>query len=183
MAEYFFESEVLLTKEIAKEVAKAPLKNILLLSYIIGIIFVLIALLLQEITIMIPGIVFPLILQFFVTSMAKQLSKQWRILGGSIGEEGIRHKTQFFEDTFTLNALKDEHVFRYGQISKIVEMKLCFHIILEKTLIVVVKKDGFTKGDCKAFSVFLCERPEIKPKVIRGLKKRNRVLTKDSKAV
>lgn len=82
----------------------------------------------------------------------------------STGYEGWR--SVFFDDMFE----SDNNTYYYEQISKVVKGKLCLHIIIEKKLLVMVKKDAFTKGDYESFVLFLREKLKDNPEALKGLR-------------
>ena len=82
----------------------------------------------------------------------------------STGYEGWR--SVFYEDVFK----SDNNTFCYEQIAKIVVGKLCLYIIIEKTLLVIIRKDAFTVGDYESFVAFLREKLKDNPAALWGLK-------------
>jgi len=104
------------------------------------------------------GVGSPIIVQIRKYRAAKQLLKEFEIIASAkIKKEDTDYKTVFYSDTFQVNALE----FSYSRISKVLTGKLCVYLVIEKTVTVIVKKEAFTRGECKNFLPFILKRTKI----------------------
>jgi len=106
-----------------------------------------------------------MLMQIRKYSAARQLMRRWQLLTAASNKNDS--KTIFFEDAFEADDLK----FKYDQISKLAETKLCVYIVLEKAATVIVQKDAFIKGDYSEFVIFLRKRVKSKLKTMIGIKR------------
>lgn len=99
------------------------------------------------------GIIFTFYPYFRIKIIAAKREKQYLELFGTIPES----ETLFFDDRIesvsrTTNA---ELKLEYEKIKKIKQSKNMYLLILSKSLVVMVNKNGFIKGDCEDFADFI----------------------------
>ena len=98
--------------------------------------------------------------------LKNQQIKQWPLIKSASNE---KIKTIFFDDKLIVNPSIENYTFRYNQVSRITDAKLCLYIMFDEAVVVMIKKDAFTKGDYDSLVSFLRERLIDNPKILKSL--------------
>jgi len=109
---------------------------------------------------------FAVLFLFFAASLlVAQIRNRRKLLNATITREkvlnsGKSDEAQQWRVTFYDDRFETTHgsVFQYAQVSKILSSDTFFLLLIEKAVFVLVKKEGFTRGNCEGFRIFLKEK-------------------------